>query len=107
MLGRHHAGDLLVHVTRVNETRGDCFYDEHEPVEPDTTNGDIFRLARAEYGRCTGRVYVDTEDGARAIGWVFEKRERYTDDGNVYLAATWIVPERVVEPARPTIVEYV
>lgn len=102
----HSEGDLLVHVTRVNETRGDCFYDEREPVEADLGIGDIFRHARREYGRCTGRVYVDTANGVRAIGWVFEKRERYEDDGNIFLAATWIVPERVTKPAQPTIVEY-
>lgn len=102
----HESGELLIHVSRVNEDRGYVFYDEREPVGDDLALGDIFRHSLGEFGRCTGRVYVDTANGVRAVGWVFEKRERYEDTNEPYLCTTWITPERVVKPAQPTILEY-
>jgi hypothetical protein len=53
--------------------------------------GALYRSLRAEYGRCTGHVYIDTaEEEARKVGWVFEKRERYQDTGDTYLQTTWV-----------------
>jgi hypothetical protein len=56
-----------------------------------------------EYGRCQSTVYIDTEDGAKAIGWVFVKRMPYSDAPNEsYLQETWVTvheapPTRTVE----------
>lgn len=63
------------------------------------TPGDLFRAMRREYGRCTGRVYIDTEDGVRSIGWVFVKREQYQDADESYLKETWVT----VHDAPPTV----
>jgi hypothetical protein len=54
------------------------------------TIGEIFRGMSKEYGRCSGKVYIDTADGVRAIGWVFEKRVRYEDSKDTYLQEVWI-----------------
>lgn len=88
--------------TYVNETQGYRFGDS-DWFEPYTDNmGKLFRDLQKEYGRCTGKVYTDTVDGAKQVGWVFEKqmqyedaRPRYNDYGRLlkpetYLRAVWV-----------------
>lgn len=41
--------------------------------------GAFYRACRKEYGGCTSKVYRDTRTGAVAIGWVFQRWERYED----------------------------
>lgn len=107
---------LLLHEARVNLDKGYNFYDERTPidgsifenVEPDDLPGELFRYGRSEYGRCVGKVFVDTRSrGTIHTGYVFQKRENYSDCEDTYLAETWLSVERVVEPARPTVVESV
>ena len=64
--------------------------------------GRLFLDLQHEHGRCTGKVYIDRAGGARAIGWVFEKRRKYEDVDETYLAETWITlhtqrPDRSIE----------
>ena len=56
------------------------------------TLGDLYRSCRAEYGRCTSRVYIDQEDGTpKGIGWVFLSRQAYDDDPkSTYLREVWV-----------------
>lgn len=55
------------------------------------STGDIYRWCVREFGRCTGKVYVDTDDGPIAVGWIFLKREQYSDaPDETYLHETWI-----------------
>ncbi len=52
--------------------------------------GEIYRWYVGEYGRCVGKVRVDTEDGRTLhVGWVFVKRDRYEDSGETFLHETW------------------
>jgi hypothetical protein len=51
----------------------------------------LFRSLQKEYGRCTGKVYVDLpSEEARPIGWVFIKRDKYDDTDEYFLKETWI-----------------
>lgn len=52
--------------------------------------GDLFRFCLQEYGRCVSKVYIDTPKGPKAIGWVFQKRVKYTDCDETYLQEAWI-----------------
>lgn len=52
--------------------------------------GTLYRECVREHGRCIGRVYIDTDDGSKAIGWVFLKRDRYEDTGEPFLRETWV-----------------
>jgi hypothetical protein len=56
--------------------------------------GALFQSLQREYGRCTGKVMIDDADapgGARAIGWVFEKRMPYEDDPrSFYKREVWV-----------------
>ena len=56
--------------------------------EPYTDNiGDLFLSLQREYGRCVSKVYIGDGD---PIGWVFQKRTKYTDCDKTYLAETWV-----------------
>ena len=84
---------LWIQETYVNEDRhGIC--GETEPYETRYSTdevGRLFRFLQREYGRCSGRQYVDRKDGpAVQTGWVFEKRARYTDCAETYLQRTWV-----------------
>jgi hypothetical protein len=87
---------LLIQESWVNRTRGN-FCGESDVYESRfETPSEAYRGCRKLYGRCIGRVYVDGENGeARAIGWIFLKREKYDDSRagrkpDTYLQETWI-----------------
>lgn len=81
---------LLIQESFVNVTKGHRS-GESGVYEPLTQNlGELYRALVREHGRCTGCVYVDTEDGTRAIGWVFLKRKQYADCPETFLAETWV-----------------
>lgn len=50
----------------------------------------LFKLCMREYGRCTSKVYRDSDTGTHAIGWVFEKRKQYEDSTDTYILETWV-----------------
>ena len=60
-----------------------------DPESP-TLVGDIFRFAQKEFGRCVSKMYVDTDDGIKQVGWVFQKRERYEDSEKTFIHETWV-----------------
>lgn len=83
--------------TAVNATEHYRLYDdivtdveETYCLDADSTPGDIYRWCLKEHGRCTSKVYVDTDDGPIHIGWVFQKREKYDDSDETFLKETWI-----------------
>lgn len=106
-----HAGALLLHVARINVDRSTRYMDEREPVEGTIfegvdaayLSGALYRHGVREYGRCIGKVHVDTASrGTIHTGYVFLKRERYEDSNDTYLCETWLSVERVIAPAQPT-----
>ncbi len=67
--------------------------------ESKTLIGDIFKYCQHEFGRCTGKVYIDTRTDddpphkyphTKHVGWVFQKRDRYEDTKEFYLHETWV-----------------
>jgi len=75
----------------LNKTEGYSFGDSgvyesrFEKVE------EVFKFCQKEYGRCLSRVYVDGENGVPfAIGWVFERVDKYEDTGENYIKETWV-----------------
>jgi hypothetical protein len=77
----------------VNASEGYSF-GPTEPYESKYDTSDsmsrIFRDLSREYGRCTGKVFIDVKDESKPIGWVFLKRDRYEDTHDYYLRETWI-----------------
>lgn len=119
-LNKPKAGQLLfLEVTKVNATRGVRFYDSGVFESRCETPGEAYReFLGYSAGRCTGKVYIDhPETGeARQVGWVFQKRERYSDarrpytENDYYLEETWVVvhtkKRTVVDRELPLIFEY-
>lgn len=118
---------IEVSLTNESDDRDVIIWEWSEPVEdwllddngrPDF--GEIYRIMRREYGRCTGSVYVDNPDNpARPVrvGWHFVSRQEY--DGppvrtcqaphcdnprhftTTYLRGAWVTITRVVASAVP------
>lgn len=110
---------LMIQETFINETRGHIF-SESDPYEVDYDHDELGKLYRSlsrEYGRCTSKVYRDTENGIQAIGWVFESRQEYEDahgwrgsrcenqadhkEQCTYLRHVWVTALELVEPTHP------
>jgi hypothetical protein len=52
--------------------------------------GELFRSLQKEHGAAS-KVYVDTEGNKSVqVGWVFRKKEKYSDCKEFYEQATWI-----------------
>ena len=52
--------------------------------------GELFLSCQKEYGKCVSKMFVDSSNGAKQIGWVFEKRRKYEDCNDTYLCETWV-----------------
>ena len=98
---------MKIETSYINRTEGYRFGDEvidvddtiFDPESP-TLIGDIFRYSQKEYGRCTGKVHIDTRapgdpegvySRSRHVGWVFESRQAYEDTGEPYLREVWVI----------------
>jgi hypothetical protein len=95
--------NLFVQEDFVNVTKG-YRLGESDVYETDCeTRGELYRAMQREYGRCTGRVYVDdsTGENPKVIGWVFQKRKRYDDSNETFLLETWVTVH--AKPATKTI----
>jgi hypothetical protein len=83
---------MLVQETFINETEGYQF-GESEPYEPWTDDiGTLFREFQKEYGGCAGKVHIEKSNGEiKDIGWVFSKKQQYTDSDDWYTREVWVV----------------
>jgi hypothetical protein len=51
----------------------------------------LFQDLRKAYGRCTGKIYVDTPEGKSIPrGWIFEARDRTADLTETCLREAWV-----------------
>lgn len=83
---------MKIQETYLNATEGHMI-GESEPYEPFTENpGELYRHSQREYGRCTGKIYIDAPNGGPPIhcGWVFVGREKYEDVDETYLREVWV-----------------
>jgi hypothetical protein len=82
--------NLYVQETFVNKTEGYQFGESDVYESGYDDKGKLYRALRRKYGRCVSRVYVDSSQGAKSIGWVFVKRDKYDDTGDSYLREVWV-----------------
>ena len=53
--------------------------------------GELYRSCVRQFGRCTGKVYVEEGPDPKAIGWTFVKRRPYQDEPTkTYLQEVWV-----------------
>lgn len=87
---------LWIDESFTNKTKNYVFGNS-EPYETGhDTIGSLFKSLQREFGRCTGKVYIN--DGMQ-IGWTFESLQRYTDSSDTYLQETWVT----VHKSEPTV----
>jgi len=82
---------MHVQETFINRDLNACFgaTDPYEAFTDDV--GRLFRACQREYGQCTGSVYIDGKNGqVHRIGWVFRKRDTYTNSPDTYLREVWV-----------------
>lgn len=90
--------ELKLKVSLVNDTEGYIFSDFMSDLDWYKWDGEydltgLFRALQQEYGRCISKMYQETKDPhkPRTIGWVFEKRQAYSDQPNkTYLQQAWV-----------------
>lgn len=80
---------LFIEVVGVNRTENYRMYDNIFEKTIYDNKGELYHALVKEYGRCTGKMYVDMGGKSTQIGWVFLKRAKYSDKGT-FLQETWI-----------------
>ena len=63
----------------------------------------LYKKLLKEYGRCIGKQYIDTNGKKLAIGWIFLKRDKYSDTKETFLSETWVTVYKS-EPKREVII---
>lgn len=83
-------------ISLTNEDRGHLFSEWSEELDDDYSDGEVYRMAQREYGRCMGKVYVDPAAGGapKPVGWFFVSRQRYEDTAEPYLRGAWVTLSR-------------
>jgi hypothetical protein len=79
----------------IKEDRRIIFYESGIYESRYDNVGELFKSLQKNWGRCTSKVYRDVESGVlgtitQAIGWVFQKKEKYEDCNKYYLRETWV-----------------
>jgi hypothetical protein len=86
---------LMIKETYVNVTRGYRFGTSGWYETDYAGRGELFRELQREYGRCTSKIYIDLPSGSPlAVGWVFEKKDRYDDTKELYTREVWVEVEQ-------------
>ncbi len=82
---------MLIHETYENATEN-YIIGESGMVTPFTDDkAQLFRFLQREYGRCISKVYIDDNNNtARVVGWIFQKRTKYSDCNKTYLQQVWV-----------------
>jgi len=82
---------IYIQETFVNETLNSSFGETNVYEAFTDDKGKLFKSLQKEYGRCKGKVYHDSvSHGTKAIGWIFESRNKYTDSPDTYLRNVWV-----------------
>ncbi len=90
---------MKIHTEYVQELdSGERYHNYEESIDladtymgEDATIGEIYRASQKEHGRCTGKVYIDTQSrGTISVGWVFVKRQKFDDSSETFLMETWV-----------------
>jgi len=91
---------MLISEQHINVTQ-DCLCGESGLYEPFTDEvGKLFKDLQKQFGRCTSKVYIDEEDVSRPIGWVFQKKQKYSDTDEEYVHEVWVT----LHEKEPTVV---
>ena len=90
------ADNLWIRETYVNRTEG-YIVGQTDPYESFTDDiGTLFQNLQKEHGRCDSKQYTEYKDGSSVqSGWVFQRKEKYTDCDDTYIKETWVTVWKV------------
>lgn len=96
---------LFIEEKFVNATKGYRIGESgvYEPFTDDVKK--LFKSLQKEHGRCISKCYLETKAGDKQIGWVFQKREKYTDSAETFVKETWVMLHEK-EPETKTTFHY-
>jgi hypothetical protein len=86
-------GNIVMREQWVNRTEGHLIGDSDWYEAYTDDEGELFRDLQKEYGRCTGKVYIDPVGDPvhpKEVGWVFLKKVKYDDVDKYFLRETWV-----------------
>lgn len=80
--------------THVNRTKGYRYHESNVTETHIETLGELFKQCQKEFGRCEGKIFVDTavQTEPRQVGWVFVRSKLY-DDGRASNPDDWYIQE--------------
>lgn len=95
----------ILQETALNASEGHMIGKSEMPIEDsvfadDISAGALYGFGVREYGRCRGKVWIDSDDGPVHVGYVFESRRQYEDAPETYLHETWLSVAKVEEIPR-------
>jgi hypothetical protein len=79
--------------TWINATKGYSYGDSGVYETCYNTLGQLYKFLTKECGKCISKMYIDNPNNEHKpfhIGYVFQKREKYTDCNETYLKETWV-----------------
>ena len=82
---------LFVNVSYINKTQNyHCGESGFCETRFDNLS-DLYKSLIREFGRCTGKMFVDSKNGKpQQTGWVFIKKVKYEDCKEYYLQEVWV-----------------
>lgn len=83
--------------THINRTKGYRYHESNVTETHIETLGELFKQCQQEFGRCEGKIFVDTavQHEPRQVGWVFVKNQEYEDlrrgdTERTYIREVWV-----------------
>jgi len=80
---------MFIQTTYVNLSEGYIYGEEPWQKSCHESRKDLFLALRKELGK-PSKMYIDTETGAKQVGWVFSKKEKYSDTGEPFSQEAWV-----------------
>ena len=81
---------LYIRESYINATENYLYHDSDIYESSFDNTGDLFRDLQKKFGGCISKIYIDTDDKPKAIGWVFQKRFKYDGSNETYLREVWV-----------------
>lgn len=90
--------NLYIQETHVNSTDNYFIAEIPWQATPYDSRRSLFEGLRKEYGK-PSKMFVDTNEGVKQVGWVFSKTKQYDDCPKQYVHEVWVTVSKT-NPCR-------